>query len=238
MKGYTISKYLFLLLIPVILFSCKKSVKLEVCKSNCKTYVLRGHIYDATVNKGFGYSLFRIRMESFIGNCIFCPRALDDIYVGITDGNGDFAISVKVDSTLFNDYSMKMFTPDRKNYYKAFNEYVANSSLNYGNIILVPFYREANLTVKLFRMQNDTFNTLRISHQWEKINNDGRRVFGDDYWGSKPVGNEDTIFHLVTAADILTKVTVTKSVKYGSFTDIKDSIVCRQGENNVLNIDY
>ena len=50
-------------------------------------------------------------------------------------------------------------------------------------------------------------------------------------------GGEDTTIHVITVADLQTKVTVTKSFD-GNFVDIIDSIVCKQGKGNVLRFEY
>ena len=219
------------------LLSCKKLLPLDECTGNCKTYTLQGRIYDGTNNVGFSNTAFKLSWEYFRSNCIFCPKPRNDIYVGTTDVNGNFTILVNLDTTLFNDYSLKLITAEKENYYNSFSGYLDNSNLNQSNNIRVVFYSTTNLTLKLFRTQNDTFDNLRISHDWKQINGSGQTTFKEDYFGPIPNRNGDTTINIVTAADIVTMVTVSK-YSNGTFKDLKDSLVCKKGVSNVITANY
>lgn len=230
-------KYVFLLILSTTIFSCKKDIELYKCVGNCKKYMIKGRIYDATTNTGFRNNPFKLTWKTFRGNCIFCPATLNDIYHGKTDANGNFLIEVNLDTTLFHDYSLVFSTPDKENYFNVFHGYINDSNLNQGELVQVPFYPKTNLNIELVRTQNDSFNILTVSHTWERVNNNGEMVFTQDYDGPMMARGKDTIVTISTAANILTKVRISK-IFNGSSKNLKDSLVCVSGSKNTLRFEY
>ena len=229
------NKYLLLIALSLILISCKKERGLYDCPDNCKSYVIKGRLYEATTNKAFANYPVKLRWETFRGNCIFCPKWQKDIYNGKTDRNGNFTIVANLDTTLFRDYSLKIFTPEKDNYWNGFNSSVDNENMQ-GKPMDIPFYPQATLTIQLKRTQTDAFSRVMVSHTWERV--DGRKegVFQQSVY-SPMSGDGDTVIQVKTVADLQTKVQVTKILN-GNFQNFEDSIVCKRGKDNKLTFEY
>lgn len=123
-------------------------------------------MYDGTNNTGFSNKEFLLRWEYFRSSCIFCPKERNNIYTGKTDADGRFSFSVMLDTTLFRDYSLKLFTAGQENYYNSFTNYIEDSSLTGGKEIKVEYYPTTKLALRMIRTQNDPFNTLTLGYWW------------------------------------------------------------------------
>lgn len=229
------NKYILLIVLTLVLFSCRKERGLYDCSDNCKTYEIKGRIFDPISNKAFANYPVKLRWVTFRGNCIFCPRKQRDIYNGKTDRNGNFSVVVNLDTTLFQDYSVVFSTPEKEHYRNVYHGYLEDENLR-GKPIEVPFYPQAILTVQLMRTQNDTFERVSVSHSWTRIEGNRDILFLQDFY--RPMsGKQDTTIHIKTVTDLLTTVRVSKYLN-GRTQDVHDSIVCEAGKDNVLRFEY
>lgn len=133
------NKYILLIVLTLVLFSCRKERGLYDCSDNCKTYEIKGRIFDPISSKAFANYPVKLRWVTFRGNCIFCPRKQRDIYNGKTDRNGNFSVVVNLDTTLFQDYSVVFSTPEKEHYRNVYHGYLEDENLR-GKPIEVPFY--------------------------------------------------------------------------------------------------
>ncbi len=227
---------LFFLLTPFI-FSCKKETQFLDCANNCKSFSLRGRAYNGITNLGLPNTELKLRWEDFGNGCFYCQGDKYEIYVGKTDENGNFNFAFTVDTSRFNNLSLKLITPEKEDFYNSFTGYVNQTNLNQHPIIIV-YYPTTTLTLKLFRIQNDSLKFVNISHEWRQVNGTGNLTFFSDYNSTRPITKGDTTIKIITAADIQTIVTVEKRFPDNSFLDIRDSIICRKNQNNILNMFY
>lgn len=223
------------MILSLVFLSCKKERGLYDCPGHCKSYVIKGRIFDATTNKAFANHPVKLRWETFRSNCIFCPRAQPDIYNGKTDRNGNFTIVANLDTTLFQDYSLVLSTPEKENFRNAYHGYLEDDNLK-GKPVEVPFYPLVNLTIQLTRKYTDVFSRVSVAYSWRRIDGDQQYVYQNSVF-SPMTGEKDTNILISAVADLQTNVRVTKSFN-GGFVDILDSIVCKQGSDNVMRIEY
>lgn len=225
------------LLIAILFFSCKKEIRFLECTNNCKTFLLQGRVYDGTTNLGFSNTELKLRWEYFRSNCFYCPGDKYDIYVGKTDANGNFNFNITVDTSRFLNYSLNLITPKKENFYNSFVSSLNDSNLNQVPINIV-YYPSTTLTLKLIKIQNSTLKFINIFHEWRQLHGDKRLIYITDYAQSRPIAGGDTTINMSTVADLKTIVTVEKRFLDNSFLDIKDSIICKKNQNNILNMYY
>ncbi len=224
-------------LILIILLSCKKDMQFLECTNNCKTYSLQGRVYDGTNNLGFGNTELKLRWEYFRSSCFYCPGDKYDIYTGKTDPSGNFKVNITVDTSRFQNYSLSLITPTKASFYTSFISTLNDSNLNQTPINIV-YYPSTILTLKLFKIQNSVLKFVNISHEWRELHGNTNLIFITDYSKTLPIAAGDTTLNINTVADIKTIVTVEKRFLDNSFQDIKDSIICKKGQNNLLNMYY
>lgn len=209
------------------------------CTSNCKTYNIKGSVFDASNNKGFQKIPIILKWEYFRNNCIFCPKPLKDIFHGQTDNRGNFSFSISIDTTLFNDYSLKMILPEKENYILDWIGYF--SFLNDTNNFNIAYYPITNLTLKLKRTQSDILQKIRVVHSWTPDYASLQSAFTEVYEGPIPKGNGDTTIYTKTVAGTVTTATVWKIYSNVTPIGIKDSLSCNTGNTgntNVISINY
>ena len=228
-------RYILILFIVISFQSCKKEETLK-CTSNCKTYNIKGRVFDASNNTGFRNMPIILKWEYFRSNCIFCPKPLEDIFHGQTEINGNFSFSISIDSTLFNDYSLKIILPEKENYFKDWIGHFA--FLNDTNNFNIAYYPLTNLSLKLNRTQADLVQSIRVVHSWTPIYASWQSAFTEVYEGPIPNRNGDTTIYTKTVAGTVTTATVWKNYSNATPIGIKDSIFCNPGNTNVININY
>ena len=231
------SKYLLFATSVIILFSCKKAESSE-CITNCKTFHFNGRVYNGQTNAGFSNTPFALRWIYF-RYCIFCPPPKNDIYNSRTDGNGNFSITVSLDTSLFSDYSLTINTPDKENYFNLSSQHIEDSILNRGDTIKIMYYPSTMLTLKLRRTQIDTFENFQVKYNWVLPNTIYATV--QDRWlyyGPKLSGDGDTTFNITTIADNVTTAIVDKFYSNGTSVNFYDSLKCLKNVANVIQIDY
>ncbi|MES2773673.1 MAG: hypothetical protein V4722_05790 [Bacteroidota bacterium] len=227
-------KSLSVLLITTVLLSCKKD-KFNECTSHCKTYSISGRAFDGSTQKGLSEIPIKLKW-SYFRFCIFCPGPLEDIYHGKTDVNGNFSFTITVDSTLFADYSLEVIFPEKENYQK---DWLGSfTSLNASNNFQVAYYPISNLTIQLHRTLADNFKSLRLVHNWSPIYLASQVGFKEDYEGPIPNGTGDTTINTQTISGLITNVTLWKIFSNGTSIGIKDSLLCKTGAANIVNINY
>jgi hypothetical protein len=226
-----------ILLLTLINLSCKKDIQVLECLNNCKTFTLQGSVYDGTTNIGFANTELKVKWGSYIGSCFYCPNDKKNIYVGKSDANGNFQFSITVDTTRFSNFNLDLLTPTKENFYNSFITSLNNSDLTQTPINIV-YYPSTTLTLKLFKIQSSSLKFINISHEWKQTHGNGQLLFISDYAQTRPIANGDTIINMSTVADLKTIVTVEKRFLDNSFVNIKDSIICRKAQNNILNMYY
>ena len=230
------AKYMLILFIVISVQSCKKEKMGEGlrCTSNCKTYNIKGRVFDASNNKGFQKIPIIFKWEYFRNNCMFCPKPLEDVFHGQTDNSGNFSFSISIDTTLFNDYSLKMILPEKENYILDWTGYFLNDT----NSLNIAYYPLTNLTLRLKRTQSDVVQRIRVVHSWTPIYTSLQSAFTEVYDGPIPNGNGDTTIYTKTVAGTVTSATIWKIYSNGTPIGIKDSLFCNPGNTNVMNINY
>ena len=207
------------------------------CINNCKTYLLQGRVYDGTNNLGFGNTELKIRWEYSRSSCFYCPGDKHDIYTGKTDPSGNFKFNITLDTSRFQNYSLSLITPTKVSFFNSFISTLNDSNLNQTPINIV-YYPSTILTLKLFKIQNSILKFVDISHEWRELHGNRNLIFISDYSQTRPIVAGDTILNINTVADLKTIVTVEKRFLDNSFLNIKDSIICKKGQNNLLNMYY
>ena len=229
---------MLILFIVISVQSCKKEKIGEGlrCTSNCKTYNIKGRVFDASNNNGFQKISIILKWEHFRNNCIFCPKPLEDIFHGQTDINGNFSFPISIDTTLFNDYSLKIILPEKENYFIDWIGYF--SFLNDTNNFNIAYYPLTNLSLKVKRTQSDVVQSIRVVHSWTPVYASWQSAFTEVYQGPIPIGIVDTTISTKTVAGTVTTATVWKIYANGTPIGIKDSLFCNPGNTNVININY
>lgn len=222
-----------LILTIICITSCKKSNEIQVCTKNCKSISLKGRVYDISNNNAFANTPIKLQWEYF-RYCVFCSRNPIKVYEGSTDYNGNFTIMTSIDTSLSNDYALKLILPEKENYIKIFSGYIEDTTINNNIEIKAYYYPTTDLRINLYRKQNDSIEWIELNYYWHLTNS-------NDYLSRGHIlhTNKDTSYTIKTAIDIPTFVTFRKVRPSGGYAiDIRDSIICRKNSNNTLNFDY
>jgi hypothetical protein len=99
-----------------------------------------------------------------------------------------------------------------------------------GNIAFT-YFPKTDLTIKLNRVRNDSFDRFWVSHNF--VSNFGYGYYSID--GSQFA--KDTILHVKTSANTYTRIVWTKTVGRDR-TEQADSLFCTAAGPNVFTIDY
>ena len=227
--------FCLIIAISFVLFACKKGLQADKCSQYCKTYTIKGRFYDGITHAGFAYTPVDIKWEYF-RYCVFCPGSRD-VYSGGADGNGNFNVTIEIDTSLFSDYVLQLNTPVFKDYFELFPRFIDKNDLQQNKMINIEYYPEANLELRLHRIQNDIIKSLNILHIWREPGT-GEFITQYDYFGQAPNITGDTILHFKTVAGAYTKIYIDKSYATGNAVEITDSIVCNRNTNNVINMNF
>lgn len=179
---------------------------------------------------------FTLRLESFRGSCIFCPRKLKDIYRGVSDESGRFSFDFTIDSSLLRDYAFRLIPAEKKDYF-IIPVSVDYASLNDNEPLMIAYYKKVELEIRLKRTMADSYQSMEVFYTWVPTDGFNREVMSSAFRSSLPVGPADTTFVIQTAADVMTYVYISKYTGQPN-TSILDSIVCKTGVKNKIELHY
>ena len=216
------------LLLTTSAHSCEKEENL--CKSgNCITVDIKGSVRNMPAGEGIPDVPVEVRLVK--SGTIFSPTTKAGS--GKTDRNGVFEFKGTIDQS-FGGTHISVKIPYQKDYINILNEEqfwnLDYATLNLTNLNFV-FYNKAQLTINVNRTQTDEFDKFYLGH-----------FFFDRYYPRWVMIEQDQkpskILHIETAADVYTKIRWDKW-KNGEQTSVNiDSLICRQNENNIININY
>ena len=218
------STALLLLVAFFFLSSCEGEYKPNCEKGGCKLVNIKGAVYV----KPSGTGLENIPVEVTFGQ-----RKLAS---GKTDENGEFNFYTTIDTTSFGIYTnLNVTIPKQKNcfsipqdakrIFRSFDE----ESLKNINFV---FYNMASLTINLNRTQTDVFDRFNVTTEFVD-----EYVMYNWYFIKNP-NQETSSWHVVTPADVYTRIWWQKMLDGKEIFISVDSLICRQNENNVFNINY
>ncbi len=158
------------------------------------------------------------------------------VYNGQADSEGNFSFTISIDSSLFKDYTLGVRVLVQTGYLRNNYDYLEERLVEYGQTSLqninFAMYPQANLIIRLHRVQSDYFEFFSIDHNYKSNSGYSEYLITGSQFAS------DTIINTETSADIYTKVKSTKTLGLGSFTEQVDSIICTSNSNNVIDISY
>ena len=202
------------------------------CDSNCFALNVSGNIINKNTNKGI--SGMPVTLKWTDSYCFFC--FFNTIDTTHSDNEGYYNFDVLIDTTYFRHaFNLSIEIPEDSTYLfhgypftKSIGE-VPDSSEKVINFELQP---AAQLELHLNRIEKDTFQYFYLSYHYiDKVS------FGviEGLRNSEDASNE--VYTVPTAADIKTYIVWTKV-----FNKVKtrkmDSIVCRQNQKNIYELNY
>jgi hypothetical protein len=225
-----------IVLLIILSISCKKNTELEVCNSNCKQVSIKGRITDAYSDKGIESLNYQIIFKTFRGNPTGFPGPTYPsklIYQGNTPQNGVFTINTIVDSTYFDNYSLKLITPELNNYFHFFSDY----SLSSNDSVNIWYYPSTTLKVNLKKTQIRNYDYINLTHNW-KINK--LDITNPRPWINSFTGNADTTFILQVPIETNIKFNLDKEINNSGTNTIRvvDSIYINKNNANEITINF
>ncbi len=227
--------YITLFFVAMLFFACKKELTAKKCIENCETYNIKGKLNDAVTNSGLANTTVELKW-SYFRYCIICPRDVK-VFAGRTDANGNFAFTVSVDTTFFNNYSLELSSPNNNNYFELFPKSLKQIDLQNDSFVQVNYYPIANLKLTLRKTSTDSVQGIVVAHLW-RVPGVTEYISIQDYFGTTPKIPRDTTLSIQTIAGISTKVLVNMVYANGNRAEVSDSIVCARNVISTLNINY
>jgi len=249
MKPYF--KFVIVSLLTVIALSscmrsCKKTVDLPACTSNCDVITIKGIAWDKSNNipiKGVKISL----MEQTPSNVAY-DYSIANL---VTDANGAFYFSESVDTSILNSSWLNWrIVFDTANYFEIYNIYNSNymKMNNYlydsvhqlkqdPGLLELYYYPKTMLKINMHRTSKDTFTLYNFyaSLDSAKLN----YGYIGSFNGYKHA--VDTSIIIQTTYNIPTKITTQKWLQnYQTSQPVitVDSIVCNKNGSNVFDVYY
>jgi hypothetical protein len=205
------------------LFSCEKDYKPDL-KSE--------HTIDVNIRGTLNVIPSGEKINDVLVEVVFVKGWGSQKVVSGKTKNGEFNFNVAIDTTTFNEYYMHISISSPANYITT------NSSVRFYQFdketlknINFELYRNATLTIDLNRTETDDFEVMYVYHSFV-ANTSTMSIIRPD------TPEKDRILQRVTAADVYTKITWSKHFKDNTTQWYADSLICRQKENNVYNINY
>jgi hypothetical protein len=222
---------LFLVIAALYLVSCSKDN--DKCVGECATVTISGQVVDTPILKGISNIPVKIYLRSGGPGIGVVTK---DIALTTSDKQGNFAITVSIDKSLFPRYQLYIepvlsetyissFYPGANNY-KNFEQY--QSEISNLRFTLHP---KAILKIELRNTQNQTFNDFSLSYSYSTT-----LVGRFDHYGLPPL--RDTILSMETAANIYTRIFWSKTYSPGQTSYFSDSITCNATGNNTYVLNY
>lgn len=228
-------KVLLFILISCFAISCKKEK--TACRGNCVDIAIRGRVYDAISSKGFSNVPVSLKWN-YIRTCFTCIGTTKNVYSGKTDRQGTFSFDVSIDTSLFNDYSLNVSTPDQSGYFSLFPKLIGKYDPQQFQSVNMAFYPKANLTLRLHRTQTDVFEAFSVYHYFNHTDGSGDYTGQYAYLKTRQEPFGDTVIQVETAADVMTKIKSMKSYSNGTVAEQIDSVVYKSTSQNVFDIYY
>lgn len=220
--------FIICLFFPVLL-SCNKTD----CTSNCGKIRISGRITDATSGKGIpGVPVKAVwRMN---GLCFVC--AGPDAGGTKTDRSGAFSFVITGDTTRFGEYCLQVqaFLPEEfinpdKEQKDVLQASFRNRDVAAMQEIEFSAYQKTLLKIKLKRAQNDQFTELILYSRYH------HRYVNELALMAQPLFMEHTI---ETAAGTFTRLRVDKWNTYSLQSTFEDSVFCKAGVLNEVELIY
>ncbi len=229
-------KSLFLAL-PVLLFaSCQKHA--AACVANCGVIYAKGIVENGLTKAGAPNAPVTLSWGKFNGLI-----EQDEIIAKVSSkSDGSFGFSSSIDTTYFskgyflnlhvnsnNEYIILSYTGTISQRVDSFN---SNALQNVQFVV----FNEANLAIRMHRVQTDSFQTFTVSHSLKLKNTIGDSLSYYDFLGDSPAEIHTSQINVSTVADIYTTITAVKMLNNDTTSLIVDSIKCVSGSLNVYDL--
>jgi len=229
MKTYSLKITAIVIFLAATAHSCEKE---EICKSgDCITVDIKGSV--RVLPSGEGLPNVPVEVDLIKNGTLW--NFGRKVGSRKTDRNGEFDFKGTIDRTFEASY-ISVEIPNQKNYINISNEkrfwYPNYANLNLTNLNFV-FYNKASLTINLNRTQTDVFDVFFVLSTIENDFENRKNRFYTLYSDAKNATRQ-----FETSADVYTKIWVYKQINEESILESVDSLICRQNENNIININY
>ena len=230
MKKQTL--FFFLLAVLFIFPGAECRKQQNVCTGNCTEIHVMGIAVDKLTGQPAANVPFTLKWGS--SQIVIGPETY--IYEGTSGTDGHFDFAVSIDTTRFKDYSLTLRVKDNDSYMPdnagadslLFNGYQSQGFQN----LKLNVYPAINLTLQLNRQVTDSAVNVLIEYNY-----DARRTY-QAYSSGLPGTFKPHSETIKTAAGVATTITTRKGNAAGGFSNITDSITCREGAVNVLMINF
>jgi hypothetical protein len=218
----------FFILLIALLVSCKK----DYCSGNCADIRISGQVVDTSNNQGIA----NVPIQVYWEKSTFCTSCnTTKVSENKTDNEGYFNFVVTVDKDKFGDNYLSVDASIPSGYIHSYDmtervvsSYISQYIIQDDNLRIV-MYPRANLSIKLVKNQNDTFNYFDLTYAYSPT-----RIGIFSQLGTL----RDTAFDVQTSADIYTKIEWRKGYGLGQTTTYLDSIKCSPTSHNTFIINY
>jgi hypothetical protein len=226
-------KKLFYLILPIIiLLGCQVEKQKIICTGNCLEVNIKGRVFEAISKKGINGVHIDIEEPSSMGGFFVKNRLIEYTQ---TDSLGNYDVTFEVDSSLLsygvyveiskinNEYFFDSFSPKSEHCNKV------------KDTIDFSFYKKASLNLKVTKTSNTPYQRVEVITSSIPDNSTTLRgLYGNFTKG------QDTTYNLETHAGVFTKVKLRKitDVKNNVFTEKMDSVLCKKGEINTLELEF
>ncbi len=205
--------------------SCKK----QMCDGNCAPISISGRVVDSSNRSGIPGVPIKIYWQD-LGLCYICPEI--DVAESKTDNDGNFSFTISIDSLQFGGHGLFVSATIPRGYIPDgyLVEFLPAYVPSFNNIRFVLF-QKTDLSIQLVRTQNDNFTSLDL-HYYYNFTHSGLY----SYMGSPPTAIES--FNVATAANVFTKIVLTKAYGFGQTSTFTDSIKCKSNSLNKIVVNY
>lgn len=222
-------KHLFVFIVLSLLnFSCRKQN--IVCTGNCSVINSTGYIINKLTNAKVGN--VPITLDWVTSRIFLCAQK--NVYSGKSNANGTFNFTSSIDTSRFKEYRLKLRIEDNPDFISLpergfnLNQYLYSYNINGLQNVIFEVYPKANLKIKLNRTSTDQFTYFSVVHSF--VDN----AQYSDFSVLSPQEINKTEVNVFTAADIYTKVIITKTLANGTSTYLVDSLKCNKGPNTYV----
>jgi hypothetical protein len=214
-----------------MLFSCKKDT------ATVSSINFSGSIKDSSNLEGIA----NVHVKMYWFNLQTYEETQVDSTV--TDTQGHYTINTNIDKSKFKTHLLNVAAVVPNAYISPLdldNRETGQSILGIQSdkiqLLDLYLYKKALLDISLKKTTNDSLSGFELSYGYQGPY--GRRywLIAEKSYSSIPAG--DTILHVITAAAMSTKVEWNKHSSNGSILSFKDTIICKPGINNIININY
>jgi hypothetical protein len=234
----------FALASALLLGACRKDA--APCSGNCNLSQVEGTVFDQSTNLPLSGQPISVTLNQ---NAFCLPCSSYKLAAGFSDNNGHFQLSYSLDTNLLKDYHIIVSVPLPPNYIlfpvlkDSFNSKVAQSAYtrNFGlgnrdsmQNLKFGFYPITPLQVNLHRVSPIVQETPDL---FLYVNIDGSNILSS-LSITQTEANKDTSFIINTSPSLFTKINWNKYTTANTVQSATDSIKCKPGGNNALDIYY